>query len=119
MMWVGIGTAVLGAGTSIYGANKQKQAQQDANNANQASIADADQSAWNAYLMQRGLNAGGTAPFGVIPQNAQAVNQKLPLWANVRMSPTAVVARTSGTPMNTTNQPRRATGFKNGQLIFS
>jgi len=119
MMWVGIGTAVLGAGTSIHGANKQKQAQEEANKANQASIANSDLSAWQGYLMQRGLNPSGVTQFGQIPTNAQAVNTKLPLWANVRMNPAAVTARTAGTPMSTTNQPRRATGFKNGQLIFS
>jgi hypothetical protein len=119
MSWVAVAGIAVGAGTAIYGANKQKQNQQDANAANQASIANADQSAWNAYLMQRGINGGGNVPFGQIPTNPQIVNSKLPLWANVRMNPAAVTARTAGTPMSTTNQPRRATGFKNGQLIFS
>lgn len=82
MAWVAIGTAVLGAGASIYGANKQSKSQGDANAANRAAIEQADRSAWNNYLMQRGLY-GANAASGVIPDNARAVNTRLPLWANV------------------------------------
>ncbi len=85
MAWVSIGTAVLGAGASLYGANKQSQDQRAANDANRAAIEGADRNAWNNYLMQRGLY-GGNAPTGTIPgmQPGGAVNQRLPLWANLR-----------------------------------
>jgi hypothetical protein len=115
--WGGIAAAVVGGGLSLYGANKQKQAQEDANKANQASIGQADVSAWQGYLASRGVNPSGVSQFGQIPTNIQAINTKLPLWANVKMNPAAVTARSGGAPVSTTN--RRATGFKNGQLIFS
>lgn len=83
MMWVGIGSAVLGAGTSLYGASQQRVANNKAADANQKAQADANQASWANYLMSRGLNPAG-ATTGQIPQNAQAINQRLPLWANVR-----------------------------------
>ena len=84
MAWVAIGTAVLGAGASIYGANKQSKSQGETNAANRAAIEQADRGAWNTYLMQRGLY-GGNAPTGTIPgmQPGGAVNTRLPLWANI------------------------------------
>lgn len=126
--WVGsnaswIVPAVAGVATTVYGADKQQQNQQDANAANQASIGQADLSAWQGYLAQRGVNPSGVTQFGQIPTNIQAINTKLPLWANVKMNPTAVAAR-SQSPMAPTNQSsaptqRKAVGFKNGQLVFS
>ncbi len=80
MMWVGIGSAVLGAGTSIIGANKQAKAVGAANDQNAALQEQQNQSAWNAYLLSRGINPGG-AKTGELPTNPQAVNSKLPLWA--------------------------------------
>ena len=81
--WAAIGVGVVGAGVSLYGANKQSQAQKDANAANQASVGKADQSAWVNYLLQRGLAVDPNTPTGSIPSNARAVNQRLPLWANM------------------------------------
>jgi hypothetical protein len=92
MAWVAVGTAALGAGTALYGANKQSQDQRSANDSNRAAIEAADRNAWNNYLMQRGIY-GGNAATGTIPgmQPGGAVNTRLPLWANLRMSsqPTA------------------------------
>lgn len=75
--------AGLGAGTTAYGINKQSKDQRGADATNRAAIEKADQGAWNNYLLQRGLNTGGTAPTGVIPVGAAPVNAKLPLWMNV------------------------------------
>lgn len=85
MAWVAVGTAVLGAGTSLYGANKQAHDQRAANDANRAAVDSSDRYAWNNYLMQRGVY-GGNAPTGTIPgaQPGGAVNTRLPLWANLR-----------------------------------
>lgn len=80
MMWVGIGSAVLGAGTSLYGANKQAKSVAEANATNDARLAEQNQSAWNAYLLSRGVNPAGAAT-GSLPSNPQPVNSKLPLWA--------------------------------------
>ncbi len=80
MSAIALGVGVLGAGVSLYGANKQKKAVDSANAANAALQEDQNQSAWNAYLLSRGINPTG-AVTGQIPQNAQAVNTRLPLWA--------------------------------------
>lgn len=76
-----------GVGTALYGANKQAQAIKDTNAANSASVAAADKSNWNNYLLQRGLNTNGTAATGMIPSGAAPVNTKLPLWANINLPP--------------------------------
>lgn len=83
MSWIAvatIGAGALGAGVSAYGAKKQSKAVESANEANDARQAEQNQSAWNAYLISRGINPAG-AKTGELPQNAQAVNSKLPLWA--------------------------------------
>ncbi len=87
MMWTAIGTAAVGAGVSLYGANKQGQIAKDTNAANQANIDRSNNQEWNNYLLQRGVNTGGTAPYGTIPTNAPAVNTRLPLWANINLPP--------------------------------
>lgn len=78
--------AVAGVASSVYGMSQQGKAQDAANAANQASVAQSNQSAWNNYLLQRGLNTGGSAATGSIPTNSAVVNAKLPLWANVTSS---------------------------------
>lgn len=80
MMWVGIGTAALGAGASIYGADKQSKAVKEASAENAAAQDRQNASAWANYLMTRGVNPAG-AQTGQIPANPQAINAKLPLWA--------------------------------------
>lgn len=84
MMWVAIGTTAAGIGTNLYGANKQAKTQARTDDQNRAAIEKADQSAWNNYLLQRGLY-GGNAPTGTIPgmQPGAAVNARLPLWATM------------------------------------
>lgn len=88
MMWVGIGSLALGTGASLYGASRQAGAVRDANAQNAELQREQNQSAWNAYLLSRGINPGGAAT-GEIPSNPQPVNSRLPLWANVERSPQA------------------------------
>lgn len=75
----------VGAGASIYGANKQSKAQQAASAQNQESVDKQNASAWASYLLSRGVNPNGVAT-GQIPTNPVAVNSRLPLWANVQRS---------------------------------
>lgn len=75
-----LGAGALGAGASIYGANKQSKAVQNAASQNNAAQAAQNAAAWSNYLMTRGVNPAGAAT-GQIPQGAQAINARLPLWA--------------------------------------
>jgi len=86
--WVAVavgGSAVLGAGVSMYGANKQSQAARDAAKENKESQAAQIAAAWSNYLMTRGIKPSG-ASTGQIPQNAQAINARLPLWATANFA---------------------------------
>ncbi len=106
------GAGLAGAGLNLIGQNQQKKAIQGATDANQRAIDDANKREWNNYLLQRGINTGGTAMPGEIPTNAPAVNTKLPLWAAF---PTAQPGGNFGrgfrglmgpsTPSATTTQP--------------
>lgn len=98
MSWIAAAVVAVGAGATIYGANKQAKAVESANNTNAELQKDQNQSAWAAYLMSRGVNPNGAAT-GTIPSNPQAINAKFPLWA------TWTVPATSGTPGTST--PRR------------
>lgn len=80
MIWVGIGTAVLGAGVNYMGQQQQKKSNAAAIASNEANQDKQNNSAWQSYLLSRGVNPAG-ATAGNIPGNAQAVNTKLPLWA--------------------------------------
>jgi len=113
MLWVGIGTAVVSAGTSLYGANKQSKDNKAAQAQNAALQGEQNQSAWASYLMSRGVNPAG-AQTGQLPTNPQAINAKLPLWASVKRSPQVaqgfrlgarknVAPRLSMTPQNFQN----------------
>lgn len=93
MMWTAIATTAVGTGASLYGANKQAKAVQAANDQNAKLQAEQNQSAWNAYLLSRGINPTG-ATTGQIPANAPAVNTKLPLWATVKVGPSGKIGRT-------------------------
>lgn len=77
--------AVAGAGAAVYGASSAGSAQSSANASNQAAVDANNQANWNNYLLTRGV-VGNSAPTGTIPTGAQAVNSKLPLWANVDIS---------------------------------
>lgn len=92
MMWVGIGSAVLGAGTSLYGAKKQANATQYASAQNAALQDKQNQAAWANYLMQRGLNPNG-AVTGQLPTNPQAINTRLPLWATANFAAPGATSR--------------------------
>lgn len=84
--WVAVAVVaggVIGAGATIYGANKQSDASAAANQSNQDNVSQANNESWTNYLMSRGLNPGGTVPYGTIPTGSQAVNTKLPLWATL------------------------------------
>ncbi len=93
--WVAVavgGSALIGAGAAAYGANKQAQSVKDTNAANQSSVAAANANDWNNYLLQRGVNAGGTAAPGQIPSNAVPTNTRLPLWMNVQQNAPSATA---------------------------
>ena len=91
MAWVAAGTAVLGAGASLYGANKQSKAISSANDANLKAQEDQNRAAWANYLMTRGINPAG-AKAGTIPTNPQAINARLPLWANANFRTPGAIA---------------------------
>lgn len=92
------GSAVLGAGVSMYGANKQSKDNRAAQDQNAQLQREQNNSAWQSYLMARGLNPMGAAA-GTIPQGAPALNTKLPLWANVRLTSGASGNRLSTIPL--------------------
>jgi TctA family transporter len=84
-VWAAIAVGVIGAGVSLYGANKQSKDNKAAQDQNAALQAQQNQSQWANYLMQRGIMPTvGTNP-GVMPGPGQSriVNTKLPLWATV------------------------------------
>jgi hypothetical protein len=66
---VAIGAAVLGAGASVYGANKQSKAIKSANAANQQAVQNTNDANYRLWLESRGVGPSG-----------QAVNTKLPRW---------------------------------------
>lgn len=86
---VALGAGLAGAGLNLIGANKQAQSVKDTNATNQAAVDKANNQEWNNYLLQRGINTGGTAAYGSIPTNAAPVNTRLPLWANINLVPTS------------------------------
>jgi hypothetical protein len=75
----GMAATATVAGGLIQG-NATKKAQQSANATNTQLADDKNVFDWNSYLLQRGINAGGTARPGEIPAGAAAVNTSLPLW---------------------------------------
>jgi hypothetical protein len=101
--WVAVaigGSAVLGAGVSMYGANKQSKAMQDAQNKNAELQTQQNNSAWQGYLMSRGLDPMG-ATSGNIPSGGRALNTKLPLWATVNLNRSGTVPKITGMSRNT------------------
>jgi hypothetical protein len=78
-------TAAVGAGVSMYGANKQAKANQAATATNARLQEEQNRSAWASYLMSRGVNPAG-AQTGQLPSNPQAINSRLPLWATASFS---------------------------------
>ena len=97
--WVAVaigGSAIVGAGVGLYGANKQSQNVSDTNAANAQLQTQQNNSAWQAYLLSRGVNPQG-ATAGNMPATMQATNTRLPLWATWTMPGTPAVAGTPGT----------------------
>lgn len=94
---VGVGSMVVGAGVSMYGANKQRQATKDAQKANQTEQDKQNNAAWVNYLMQRGIAPTSSVETGVIPQagNYQAVNTRMPLWMTVSRARTTPAGGTA------------------------
>ena len=85
MAWIAGGTAIAGLGASFYGANKQAQANRDANNANIAAEKESERQNWLRFLMTRGISPAANTVTGEIPGAVPggALNTKLPLWAKV------------------------------------
>ncbi len=85
MPWIPLALAAAGTVAGVVGANKQAKAVSAANATNDARLAQQDQSAWNAYLLSRGVNPAGSTT-GQLPANAEAVNFKLPLYAKANFT---------------------------------
>ena len=75
-MWISGATLLVGAGTSIYGADKQRKLNNQAKDANKAENQSVRDENLRRYLMTRGVGANG-----------MPINSKLPLWANVTRGP--------------------------------
>lgn len=78
-----IAAGAIGAGATIYGANKQASSSAAANEANKTAVEQANDQSWTNYLLSRGLSTGSVIPAGTMPTGGQAVNTRLPLWATV------------------------------------
>lgn len=102
-----LGIGAGGIGASLYGANRQAGAIEDANAANQRSQAEQNAAQWAAYLMTRGVNPTG-ARTGQIPANPQAINARLPLWANANFATGKSGWRKKGTGGGAINTLARA-----------
>lgn len=98
MSWVAVAVAAIGAGTTLYGANKQAKANAAAQNQNIASQDTQNQAAWGNYLMTRGIAPTSPVQPGVLPQPGgyQVVNTKLPLWATIKNTPQVTAPKRGG-----------------------
>lgn len=99
------GSAVLGAGVGLYGANRQSQDNARAQEQNAQLQREQNNAAWVNWLMTRGIQPTGKVETGQVPQAGQytAVNTRLPLWAtiNVQSSPGPLKVVRRGTPAQT------------------
>lgn len=104
MVWTAIGTTAVGLGTSLYGANKNAQAQRDAQAQNVASQQAASAEDYRRWLLTRGIdsNTGG------------AVNTKLPLWAGVIRGAPGAIPQLVSLPGPASNTPVTG-GVSNGR----
>jgi hypothetical protein len=86
-VWVAAVGAVVGAGATMYGANKQSKDAAHAQDVNLASNASAQRDNWLHYLMTRGVTPGPDTQNGEVPGFAPGavLNTRLPLWARVTM----------------------------------
>lgn len=87
--------STIGSGIA---ANKAAKAQDKAMAANQAANDEANRVAWVNYLMSRGIKPKGNVKPGEIPTDYEAINSRLPLWANLTIpnpkGPNALLPRT-------------------------
>lgn len=90
-IWGALTVAAIGAGASLYGANKQNIANNKAIDANVKAQDTQNAAQWTNWLMSRGIAPTSPVAAGVMPTagNYTAVNQRLPLWANVSPTRTA------------------------------
>ena len=88
----------LGAGATVYGANKQAKANASAQDKNYQQFQESERNNWRNYLMQRGINPNG-AETGQLPANATPINSRLPLWMSVSVP--------GGAPAAGATTPRR------------
>lgn len=88
MGWIAAGSAVLGVVGNLVGSSQQASAISDAADKNAAAQRDQNNAAWANYLMTRGIAPTGQVTAGVLPAagSYNAVNSRLPLWANVTSS---------------------------------
>lgn len=86
MSWIAVGVAGTLVGGAVS-ANGAKKSQQQANATNERLADEKNAFDWNSYLLQRGINAGGTAQPGEIPVGGTAVNTSLPIWATINGQP--------------------------------
>ncbi len=86
-------------GASLYGANKASKDNKAAQAANAELQTQQNNSAWQSYLMSRGVNPQGAAA-GVIPAGPP-INARLPLWAtaNFKVPGAQPTWRKKGTTM--------------------
>jgi hypothetical protein len=96
--WITGGAMVLSTIGSGIAANKAAKAQDKAMAANQAANDEANRVAWVNYLMSRGIKPKGNVQPGEIPTDYEAINSRLPLWANLTIpnpkGPNALLPRT-------------------------
>lgn len=98
MAWVAVGTAVLGAGTTLYGINAQKKANQATAETNAETQDKQNRAAWSNWLMTKGIAPTTSVEAGVMPTAGKytAVNTKLPFWANVTYGSLAPGSKVGG-----------------------
>lgn len=87
--WVAVavgGSAVLGAGVSMYGANRQAQDNRAAQDQNAALQRDQNNASWTSWLLSKGIQPSSPVTAGTIPTagNFTAANTRLPLWATMQ-----------------------------------
>lgn len=98
--------AAVGVGTTLYGANAQKKAQAGANAQNAANTKTENLSAWQSYLISRGVDPSSVTEAGQLPQaGAKAINTRMPLWATYSQptgnAPVSVTRRPGAAPIPT------------------
>lgn len=98
MSWVAaavVGSSLISAGVSAYGANKQSKDNAHAQDVNSALQQQQNDAAWTNWLLTRGIasTSGAPIPSGTFPAagTTRAVNTRLPLWANINL-PSALPA---------------------------